>query len=254
MSNWIFLRGLTRESGHWGAFVQQFEALVPGAHVTCIDTPGNGRLHGQRSPTTVQAMVEPCRMQLRELGLAPPYRLLAMSMGAMVALAWCADQAHEIEACVLIHPSMKPFNKFYERLRPINYPKLIQLMLPGKKAEAAERAILNMTTNLSTDEVVPQWVALRHIHPVSRTNMLRQLWAASRFRAPRLAGAVPTLVLASTADRLVSSACAKALSDHWMWPLQLHASAGHDLPLDDGPWVALCVQQWLHSARLGETT
>ena len=44
MSTWIFLRGLTRESGHWGTFTAQFEKAMPGCEVVALDLPGNGSL------------------------------------------------------------------------------------------------------------------------------------------------------------------------------------------------------------------
>ena len=33
MSTWIFLRGLTRESRHWGNFPETFRSEVPAAQV-----------------------------------------------------------------------------------------------------------------------------------------------------------------------------------------------------------------------------
>ena len=95
-AHWIFLRGLTRESRHWGHFAPQFEAALPGSRVIALDLPGNGRLHRQRSPTRVQDMVEHCRAQLRARHIEPPYRLLAMSLGAMVAVAWASKHPHEV--------------------------------------------------------------------------------------------------------------------------------------------------------------
>ena len=42
MSDWVFMRGLTRESAHWGDFPARFESALPGARVYLIDLPGNG--------------------------------------------------------------------------------------------------------------------------------------------------------------------------------------------------------------------
>ena len=86
MSAWILLRGLTRESRHWGNFPQILRDNCPALATHMIDLPGNGRLNEQASPTRVEAMAENCWMQLREQGIAPPYFLLAMSLGAMVAV------------------------------------------------------------------------------------------------------------------------------------------------------------------------
>ena len=40
------------------------------------------------APRSVEEMVEYARTQLKQLGYAPPYHLLALSLGAMVAVAW----------------------------------------------------------------------------------------------------------------------------------------------------------------------
>ncbi len=251
MSTWIFLRGLTRESGHWGDFVGQFEQALPGSRVVALDLPGNGRLHLQGSPVRVQDMVAHCRAQLASRNIAPPYHLLAMSLGAMVAVAWSGAHPREVAANVLINTSMRPFSPFYQRLRPGNYGALLAIAVWGAGPERWERTILRITSNLATDAVLPLWLALRRTNPVSRANALRQLLAAARFRAPAVQPSVPTLVLASEQDHLVCVECSRALARHWQCALRVHASAGHDLPLDDGPWVAAQVRQWLMDGASG---
>ena len=239
---WILLRGLTRESRHWGHFVSQFQAALPQSRVIALDFPGNGHLHQQRSPTRVQDMAQSCRAQLRAMHIEPPYRLLALSLGAMVAVAWSSEYPDEVATQVLINASMRPFSSFHERLRPGNYGALLKLAVVGTPPNARERTILRLTSNHVVGEaieaVLPHWMALRHSNPVSLANALRQLVAAARFCAPRMKPATATLVLASAQDRLVSVACSVALARHWQCDLRIHPSAGHDLPLDDGPWVA----------------
>lgn len=245
LKTWVFLRGLTRESGHWGDFAEQFQQTVPHSRVIMLDLPGNGRLHHQSSPLSVQEMVAYCRASLALRHLAPPYHLLAMSLGAMVAVAW--HQAHPIEvaAQVLINTSMRPFNPFYQRLRPQNYALLLRLALWGATPEVWERTILSLTSNQADEAVLPLWLALHRTHPVSRANALRQLVAAACFSASTSAPLSATLVLASEKDRLVSAACSKALARQWRCALALHPSAGHDIPLDDGSWVAEQIGAWL---------
>jgi len=245
MSTWIFLRGLTRESRHWGAFIEQFQRALPGSQVIALDLPGNGRLNQQCSPLRVQDMVAHCRAQLALHAIAPPYHVLAMSLGAMVAVAWCHAHPHEVAANVLINTSMRPFSSCYQRLRPANYGALLKLAVFGMTPEVWERHVLRMTSNRADDSVLPCWLALQQENPVSRTNALRQLIAAARFRAPPANPPAPTLLLASEQDHLVSVECTRALARHWHCPLQVHTSAGHDLPLDDGPWVAAQVRDWL---------
>ena len=245
---WVFLRGLTRESRHWGPFLEEFAQSLPGSRVVALDVPGNGHLNSFPSPTRVPAMVAHCRTQFALRQVDGPVRLLGMSLGAMVAVAWSQAHPQEVASQVLINTSLRPFNPFYQRLKPANYGLFLRLLLTRANDEDWESAVLRLTSNQWVDQpeaVLPHWLALRAANPVSRANALRQLWAAARFRAPTPTPSVPTLLLASERDALVSVVCSKTLARQWRTCLRLHPTAGHDLPLDDGPWVALQVRDWL---------
>jgi pimeloyl-ACP methyl ester carboxylesterase len=242
---WILLRGLARESGHWGGFVAQFQQALPARRVLALDLPGNGSLYRLRSPGRVEAMVAHCRAELARRGVRPPFQLFAMSLGAMVAVAWARAYPQEVAAQVLVNTSLRPFSPFYQRLRPGNYGTLLRLAWRGGTPEDWERQILRITSNRGDTRVLPLWQALRQQHPVGRANALRQLLAAARFSAPT-APLVPTLLLASAQDRLVSVACSHTLARHWSCGLQVHPTAGHDLPLDDAVWVLERVVGWLN--------
>ena len=249
MATWIFVRGLVRERRHWGGFVSTFEDAVPGSQVVAIDLPGNGLLNWQRSPIAVGAMVESCRSQLVAKGLSPPFSILAVSMGAMVAAHWSQQYPHEVERQVLINTSMRPFSRFYRRLRPTNYFALAWLILSRAGAHRWEQAVVRFTSNCAHPGVVEYWQSLRETHPVSLPNALRQLFAAARYRAASRRPQALTLLLASERDALVSVHCSRALAAAWHIPLITHATAGHDLPLDDGAWVAQQVADWLQPSH-----
>lgn len=254
MTTWILLRGLSRESGHWGPFIGRFERGLADARVIAIDLPGNGALHQRDSPTRVEAMAEHCRATLASLGVAPPYSLLAMSLGAMVAVAWANAHPQELARCVLINTSLRPFSPFCRRLRPASYLPLLSVALSGGKAREQEEIILRLTSRLrcGAAEVLDDWVALRKVHPVSRRNAVRQLWAAARYRAPAARPATALLLLASRRDGLVHLGCSEALAAAWGCELRIHPGAGHDLPLDDGPWVVAQVRHWIDGAARRE--
>ena len=246
---WVLLRGLTRDQRHWGAFAQTFAATVPAARVITLDLPGNGALHRMPSLLRVDAMAEHCRAELRRRGVAPPYQVLAMSLGAMVATAWAARHPQELAAAVLINTSLRPFNPFHKRLRPGSYAALLRLLLVRTSARNSERAVLRLTSAAPQQhaDVLDAWTAYRRECPVAPLNALRQLWAAARFRAPLTAPA-RVLLLASAADRLVDPRCSARLARQWGCPIATHPWAGHDLPLDDAPWVAAQVRDWLRAA------
>ena len=247
MSTWVLLRGLTRESRHWGEFPGLLQRQLGSAQVVMLDLPGNGELNAQASPTRVVDMAEACRMALRERGLSPPYHLLAMSLGAMVALAWANEHPAELQGCVLINTSLRTFSPWYQRLRPRNYGAVLGMAL-SRDLEANERTVLEMTTRhpaVDNTILLAQWARWRRDRPVSGANALRQLWAAARFSTPRQAPKVPLLVLVSAADGLVDPRCSQRLARAWGTELRTHPTAGHDLPLDDGAWVAREVAAWI---------
>lgn len=247
MTTWVLLRGLAREAGHWGSFMDKFaDALQPGDRMIPLDLPGNGTLHAARSPLTIAAMAAACRRGLRECSAPPPYVLVAMSLGGMVALQWSQQFPEETAACVLINSSAGGRSPFWERLRPRNYASALLLLLPGLPAAARERRVLAMTSaNPGRHaQAIAQWAAIARDRPVSAGNVVRQLVAAARYRQPGTRPAVPVLLLASARDQLVSPRCSLRLASQWAVPLVLHLHAGHDLPLDDPQWVIDQIQRW----------
>lgn len=253
MNDWVFLRGLTRESAHWGDFPARFEAALPGTRVHLIDLAGNGARCHERSPASVAAMVADVREQLRHLGIHGPVNLLALSLGGMVATQWLHSAPQDIASAVLVNTSMRPFSPLHHRLQPHNLPTLLRLVIGRPSPDAAERLIWRMTSaRRDVDEaVLAAWVAARLRHPVQATNALRQLLAAARFRASAGAPPRPVLLLSSHGDRLVGSACSDALARAWACPLVQHPHAGHDLPLDDPDWVIAQTRPWVERLQPG---
>lgn len=247
MSAWILLRGLSREARHWGDFAELLRREIAGAQVFAPDLPGNGSRCRDKSPLRVEAMVEALRAQLAAQGVAPPYRLLAMSLGAMVAIDWASRHPGEVGGAVLINTSLRPFSPFYRRLKPANYRRLLMLVLRAAGDREWERAILELTSRRAAahEEVLDDWLAYRRENPVAIGNALRQLVAAARYRAPLIQPLPPLLVLSSLGDALVDSDCSRQLAQRWNLAHAVHPSAGHDLPLDDGDWVARQVLRWL---------
>jgi pimeloyl-ACP methyl ester carboxylesterase len=196
-------------------------------------------------------MAEDCRAQLRQLGYAPPYRVLALSLGAMVAVEWSTRYPDEIERMVLINTSLAPFNPFYHRLRPANYPSLFGFLVFSSAAQR-EQLILRITSKLDRTQqeqaaLLDKWAGYARDCPVTKANILRQLWAAITYRAVQTAPPVPVLLLGGQQDQLVNVKCSLALAQHWGCSIRLHSTAGHDLPLDDPVWVSQQVREWLAS-------
>lgn len=235
---WVLLRGLTRERRHWGRFVADLQAARPDARVVAPDLPGNGARCGEPSPWDVEQMTEALRAGLRVAGLVPPYRLCALSLGAMVALDWAQRHPQELAGAVLINTSVRSLNPLWWRLRPRAWPALMRIACL-RAARSREAAVWALTTArpMASDALLDDWAAWRQSHPVTWANTLRQLVAAARFRALGAAPMVPMRLLAGARDALVDPRCSRRLAAAWGVPLVVHPDAGHDLPLDDPTWV-----------------
>jgi pimeloyl-ACP methyl ester carboxylesterase len=247
MSTWILLRGLTRETRHWGPLPAMLREATHADSLLQLDLPGNGALVNQRAPARVAEMVGFVRLAVSQSSVPGPYRVLAMSLGGMVATAWAQQYPDEIEKLVLVNTSMRPFSRAPERLRPQAWPVLLRVAADWRNARQAEAVIHQLTCNersaLADD--LAAWTAIRESAPVSRANALRQLWAAARFNAARTVPRCATLLLSSAHDRLVNPVCSAKLAAAWGAAHVQHPWAGHDLPHDDPAWTSQTVGAWL---------
>ncbi len=235
---WVLLRGLSRSAAHWGDFPARLEAAGVGRAI-CIDLPGNGEAATMVSPIDIAAMLTHVRARLDDLHTTAPVHVLALSMGGMVACEWATRYPSELHSVVLVNSSLRGISRFTQRLQPSAWPSLLRLMIWPATDECWECTIHRLTSSHAEqrDAVVAEWVALRRARPVSRINALRQLLAAARYSAPRVAPAVPLLVLVGLGDVLVDPRCSITLAQRWNVRLVQHPHAGHDLPLDDPHWL-----------------
>jgi pimeloyl-ACP methyl ester carboxylesterase len=247
----VLLRGLTREHAHWGGFPALLEQRLPGARIVTLDLPGAGGTRQLRCPLTVAAMLPICWRQLDAAGIAPPYHLLGLSLGGMVAMAWSLERPGDVAAAVLVNTSMRPFSPPQDRLRLARIPLLARLLL-ARDPVRTEQSILRITSAWPERHaaVIDDWVAIRQARPVAASNALRQLLAAARYCQPGLRPTVPVLVVCSMADGLVDPRCSLTMAARLELDLVRHPDAGHDLPLDDGPWLVSCLLDWV--GRLGQ--
>jgi pimeloyl-ACP methyl ester carboxylesterase len=245
--NWLLLRGLARESAHWGDFVPLLQATFPAAKITQLDLPGTGQFYKDTSPNTLQAITDTVRSHALVNGaLQQPATLLAISLGAMVAWDWLQRYPDDICAASLINPSFASLSPFYQRLRWQCYPKLIALLLQ-RNMRRRETAILQLVSNRrDQDELISaEWGRIQKLRPISLNNSLRQIIAAAHYRPDGLKPKAPVLLLNGKGDRLVSPQCTAAIQQKWHLEGRCHPWAGHDLTLDDGAWAALQLKDWV---------
>lgn len=251
---WLLLRGLVREQRHWGDFPALLKSQFPDDRIVLYDSAGNGQRNKEKSATTIQAMVDDLRSFLMQQGVDRPVTIIALSLGAMVAVALMDKYPEECAGAVLISTSLRGLNPFYQRLLPTNYPAILNALISPGNIRKKELNNLNLVSNIVANDIsrrnttVKDWVSYANKNPVSAINGVRQLLAATSFHVPEHQPDVPILVLRSLADHLVNPQCSLSLARQWNLPIETHNTAGHDIPLDDSRWVCEKINLWLKNS------
>lgn len=235
--NWILLRGLCRGVGHWGDFVDLFKVRYPQHSVELIDIPGNGYRNLETSPQEISQYVDEIRQKSQFLQEGRTVRILALSLGGMIAMDWAHRYPDEVEKIVLMSSSSGGLSQPWERFQLSNFPRFAKIMT-SQSAEAFERSVLEMISNNHdrAEAVLPALTEHTLEYPVQYLNFAKQIWAASRFKAPESARA-EVVILGSWGDRMVSPQCSLALAKHFGIEARMHPWAGHDIPIDDPQWI-----------------
>lgn len=243
---WILLRGLTRESGHWGPFADQFAAKVPNDQVITLDLPGTGSRLNEVSPRTIDGIYRAVRAEaFKRLAPGQPIKLLAVSLGAMVAAEWVRQSPQELSGCILINTSSRLYSPFYHRLRWQVWQDFIRILTIQVVREREKQIIALLFNNTTAREVaLPLWTKIATERPVSYGNFFRQILAASSYKGFSESSKVPMLLLNGLGDRLVDPSCSTRIHKKLNWPIHRHPWAGHDLPWDDPEWVIEKIHGW----------
>ncbi|MFA6484615.1 MAG: alpha/beta hydrolase [Bacteroidales bacterium] len=247
--NWILLRGLARESAHWGAFVPLLQSTFPNAQITLLDLPGTGCFHRETSPNTIKAITDEVRHHALDKGcIQQPVTILALSLGAMVAWEWMRSYPEDICGATLMNTSFADLSPFYQRLRWQSYGKFIALAMT-RDLHNRESKILQLTSNRRNRDVqiIQAWEQIQIERPISLKNSFRQIVAAANYRPGDIKPKQPVLLLNGLGDHLVSPACSEAIQQKWNLELHRRIGSGHDLTLDDGAWVAIQLKDWVGS-------
>ncbi|EMR12909.1 alpha/beta hydrolase [Methylophaga lonarensis MPL] len=246
MTDWILLRGLGRESAHWGDFISQMQQQFPDSQIHCLDLPGTGQHYQQKSPISLPKITRIVRAQAMEQGiLNKPVRLLGLSLGGMVVWDWLKQFPEDASHAVMINSSFADLSPFWDRLYWHSYLNMLRIGAI-RDIQQREAAILKLVCNRNHhQEVVDAWLQIQQQRPVSAKTIGRQLLAAGLYRAGKANPKQPVLIVSSPMDRLVSVECSRAVQQKWQLPMLAHPWAGHDLSVDDSPWLAEQLANWL---------
>ncbi len=249
--NWILLRGLARESAHWGDFIPLLQMTFPDSNVTMLDLPGTGRFHKEVSPRTIKAITYAVRRHALDKGcLQQPVTILAISLGAMVAWEWMRNYPDDICGASLINTSFADLSPFYHRLRWQSYGKFAALLMKCN-VRNRESAVLQLISNRrdQDEQISLAWEKIQEQRPISLKNSFRQIIAAASYRPGNIKPVQPLLLINGKGDRLVAPICSETIRKKWNLELCCHPWGGHDLTLDDGAWVALQLKNWVLEMR-----
>lgn len=255
----VLVRGLGRESFHWGEFITQLQSAFPNASIETLDVMGNGPFYELQSQFGIKKNVDWLRNQLFEMtdkiSINPtqseevvpiqPRLLIGLSLGGMLVSHWAHLYPQEVSGLVVMNSSFANFSAF-KRMQPAAMLNLIQI-LRTKNPSHREKMILDLTCNLRSDRLALAqiWGARAMLYPAKPINIIKQLILAGQMTIPQLKSGIPVLVLNGEKDRLVDPFCSSEIARLWKTNLSVHSEAGHDLPLDDGPWVVEEIKNWL---------
>jgi surfactin synthase thioesterase subunit len=235
--DFLLIRGLARESAHWGGFKETLEAQDFVGQVMAIDLPGAGHFCKLTSPITIGENAEFLISQLPEK-TKNPLCIVSISLGSMVAIEMCQRAGHRFHQAYLLNTSVANLSPIHHRLQLDAWKRLLKIT-KSKDLKSREREILKMVSREPKrwPELSEQFAQIAELRPMKVSNVLRQLIAAATYRVASIAPSTPMILMNSEGDQMVDPRCSKVLSDHWSLPLLTHPNAGHDLTIDAPDWV-----------------
>jgi pimeloyl-ACP methyl ester carboxylesterase len=249
------LRGLGRESRHWGPFLPAFRAAASNCDVVALDLPGTGTNLRSKAPSTMREMVESVREEASSRGLlGAPLLLFGISLGGMVALEWANSHPEDLSGVVIAASSAPDLSPLLKRFSLAGLGGLLLNMLT-RDPERRHRRIARVVSNRPDirDRVVREWMQIERDRPVTSATVRAQMNAASHWRAPASLR-VPSMFLVGREDRLVHPDCSRALARRFAAPLEEHPDAGHDLTTDAPEWVVEQCMRWAARTVTEETS
>lgn len=223
---WVLMGPPAKGCAQWGRAPQtlltELRRVQPEARLFTMDMPGAGVQRSQVCPSHVEALVPLLRQRLQESGhwtLGQPLGLIGHSLGGLVATEWARRAPEEVGALVLLSPAMRPFTHIVRATPMALWAQAMGQVLGRDATPEAGRAAL------------PAAVA---------QGLARWRYAASKRRP-----IAQVLLLAGERDNWRDWRVAQRISRAWGAALRLHPRAGHDLLVDDAPWVARSVAEWL---------
>ena len=246
--NIFLLRGLTRESGHWGNdFAQNITKKFPNSTIHYLDLPGAGVYNRDKSPMKVNSIMEFMRSRAIEKFKDTTQKniIVATSLGGMVAMEWVLKHKSDFDAAVLVVPSFKKVRKFNERVKPSIRKEVISIGFT-RNMQKREAKLVKINSNRleKFNDILTSWVNIQKKRPMAKKNIIRQSIAGMRYQ-PKGKPNIPILVIGSYGDRLVKSSCTVKVATKYNSTLEMHNTSGHALPIDAPEWLVDTIKSWI---------
>lgn len=252
--NFYLLRGLGRESGHWGnTFMQEVQAVYPSTSFTLLDLPGAGRFHEEPAKIAIEGMASFLQATYKDSLIDKEGKniLLATSLSGNVALEWVLHQPENFHALILVGTSLRKVCKKKERVQQAAKKEFFDIFFTSA-VEEREAKFLHINSNLyaENDSILRRWIDIQEKRPVSKHTLFKQTMAGMFYLTPEVRPAIPVLVVGSRGDRIVDEVCIQKVADHLQADRLMHESAGHGIPIDAPVWLAHQVSFWTEANRL----
>ena len=247
----FLLRGLTRESGHWGEdFSNNLQQKFPNAEITYLDLPGAGIYYEEKAPMSVPKIMEFMRERnLEEIESSRGENIIvATSLGGMVAMEWVKEHPQDFQGIVMICSAFKYICDLDERAQKQVRRDMIRVMFQ-RDLEKRETTLLEINSNDSNNfkENLESWIHIQEDQPMSKANILRQTIAGMRYGIQDFVPQIPLLIIGSKADRMVCTTCIEKVHDEFGGELAWNENSGHGVPIDAPEWLVDTFKEWVDS-------
>lgn len=247
----ILLRGLTRETGHWGeTIIIEFKEYFPNAIITYLDLPGSGVYVDSVSPKRVEKMVDFMRHDIIKIinDTINPKFLIATSMGGMLGYDWLKRYPKDFDGLVMVTSTFKKICKFKDRVNPRMWGKMIRIFLKTSVYKR-ERIVVEIDSNHPEiyDSVSKAWGDIQMKRRMSRKNIYRQTMAGMKYKAEQIKVTKPLLLVGTKGDRMVCVDCIDKMHVTFGGDLVWHPNSGHGIPLDEPIWLCSEISHWIIS-------
>ena len=250
--NLLLIRGLSRETRHWGSFSSELESSIKNIKVFCLEMPGAGTKMMLKAPLTIRGHVENLRKEflLLKSKNKDPWYCLGISMGAIVTLEWGRLYPNDFNHLFLVNTSVGNLSPFWHRMRKGAMVRVFKIFAL-RNFKRKEELILDLTSynHKSKINIINSWVEFREEYPINRLNILRQIFAASIYKIKDRPN-VSSSIYSGVDDELCSMKCGVALGKYLGSKVNLCNKAGHDLPLDNPAWLIKKINETLLETHL----